>query len=309
MMDDLRALAVFARTAELGSFRAAAAALDLSPSVVSHHVARLEAHLGVPLLYRTTRRLSLTPEGEVLFEAARQMLEAAEVGLDAVRGGEGGPAGELRLTVPGFLEGTAFFEDVAAFLVLHPRVRLTVVSTDERRDLVAGAFDLALRMGQLADSGLRARRVATLRRVLVAAPAYLARNGVPETPADLAPLDCFQLGSRLPELVLAPAGGGLVERVRFRPRGTLSSGLAILGLVRAGSGMAALPEVLVRDPLASGALVHVLPGWSLEELGVYLVWPDGAVRRHLTTRLVEFLAPRLERLFAGGQLPNVMTPG
>jgi DNA-binding transcriptional LysR family regulator len=112
------------------------------------------------------------------------------------------------------------------------------------------------------------------------------------------------LGSRPPELVLVPPGGGPVHRVRFRPRGTVSRALAILGLVRAGSGVATLPEVLVRSDLASGALVRVLPGWALEELGVYLVWPDGAVRRHLTTRLVEFLAPRLERLFGGGEVAS-----
>jgi DNA-binding transcriptional LysR family regulator len=299
MIDDLRALAVFARTAELGSFRAAASALNLSPSVVSHHVARLEERLGAPLLYRTTRRLSLTPEGEALFDAARQMLEAAEAGLDAVAGGDGGPTGELRLTVPGFLEGTSFFEDLATFLVERPRVRLTVVSSDERRDLVAGAFDLALRVGQLADSDLRVRRVATLRRVLVAAPSYLASRSAPSVPAELGALDCLQLGSRAPEVTLFPAGGGAPERARFRPRATVSSGLSIHRLVRAGAGVAALPEVIVRDDVASGALVRVLPGWSLDELGVYLAWPDGAVRRHLTARLVAFLAPRLERLFGG----------
>jgi DNA-binding transcriptional LysR family regulator len=288
---------VFARTAELGSFRAAAAALNLSPSVVSHHVARLEERLGVPLLYRTTRRLSLTADGATLFEAARTMLDAAEAGLDAVSERSGGPAGELRMTVPGFLEGTRFFEDVASFLVANPRVRLTVVSSDERRDLVAEGFDLALRMGQLADSGLRMRRVATLRRVLVAAPRYVEARPALLHPRELAGCDCFQLGSRAPELALTPTDGGEPERVRFRPRATVSSGLAIRHLARAGAGVAALPEVLVRDELAAGALVQVLPGWSLDELGVFLVWPDGAVRRQLTGHLVGFLAPRLEALF------------
>lgn len=301
MIDDLRALAVFARTAELGSFRAAAAALDLSPSVVSHHVARLEARLGAPLLYRTTRRLSLTAEGERLFEAARQMVESAEAGLDALGGGD--PAGVLRLTVPGFLEGTAFSADLTEFLVAYPRVRLDIVSSDARRDLVGEGIDLALRVGPLVDSGLRVRRVATMRRALVAAPAFVQAQAPLSAPADLALWDGVQLGARRPELSLSPVGGGPAERVRLRPRATLSSALGILGLLRAGAGFAPLPEVLVREDLSTGSLLRLLPGWELEEMAVCLVWPDGAVRRRLTGLLVDFLTPRLERLFQSAPTP------
>ena len=159
MIDDLRALAVFARTVELGSFRGAAKALALSPSVVSHHVALLESRVGVPLLYRSTRRLALTPEGERLFASAREMVEAAERGLDGVNGRSESPSGLLRVSVPAFLANTAFPRDLAAFSAEHPRVRLTVGFSDGRRELIQDGLDVALRIGGLEDSSLRARRL------------------------------------------------------------------------------------------------------------------------------------------------------
>lgn len=302
MLDELRALAVFSRTAELGSFRAASTALGLSPSVVSHHVSRLEQRLGVPLLYRTTRRLSLTPEGERLFEETRRMLDAAERGLDALQARDEGPTGELRMTVPGFLDATPLHAHLADFLSANPRVRLTVVSSDERRDLVAEGFDLALRAGALPDSGLKRRRVANMRRVLVGAPGYVRARPAPTRAADLADWDFVRLSTRPAEIVAGPPGGAL-ERVRVRARAAASSAAAVLTLVRAGAGIAALPEVMSREALRDGALVEVPPGWSLEVLGVFLVWPDGARRRNLTARLVDFLAPRVLRLFEEGLAP------
>lgn len=309
MIDDLRALAVFARTAELGSFRAAAIALDLAPSVVSHHVRRLETRLGVPLLYRTTRRLSLTAEGEHLFSAAQQMLEAAERGLDALNANEEGPSGELRMTIPGFLDRTPFLSDLAEFLRARPRVRLRVGSSDGRRDLVSEGFDLAVRMGTLPDSGLKVRRVATLRRVLVASPGYAAARPTVSVPEDLAGWDLLQLESRPPELDLTPPGPPTpVRTVRLRPRAVCTSSEALLTLAVAGVGLTSLPEVLARDLLREGALVEVMPGWTLAPVGVYLVWPDGARRRVLTGQLVEFLTPRLLRLLEAPPPPPPDAP-
>lgn len=298
MIDDLRALAVFARTAELGSFRAAATALGLAPSVVSHHVRRLEARLGVPLIYRTTRRLSLTPEGTHLFTAAQQMLEAAERGLDELQARDDGPSGELRMTVPAFLEQTAFLSDLAAYLREHPRVRVRLIFSDERRDLVQEGLDLAVRMGGLADSGLRMRRAATLRRVLVASPRYVASRPPADVPEDLGSWDLLRLQSRTAELALVGSDGvGPLRTVRPRVRTVSTSAVALLSLALADIGFASLPRVLVRDALQAGTLVEVLPAWHPEEVGVYLVWPQGARPRVLTSHLVDFLTPCLARLF------------
>jgi DNA-binding transcriptional LysR family regulator len=273
----------------------------LQPSVVSHHVRRLEARLGVPLMYRTTRRLSLTAEGEHLFAAAQQMWEAAERGLDELTARDEGPSGELRMTIPGFLDQTTFLDGLAEFLLARPRVRIRLVSSDERRDLVSDGIDLAVRMGGLADSGLRTRRVATLHRALVASPGYVALRSPAVALEDLVDWDLLQLESRAPELGLARTEEEPVQTVRLRPRVVCTSSAALLALAVAGLGVASLPRVLVRAALRDGSLVEVLPGWRLEALGVYLVWPDGARRRVLTGQLVEFLAPRLGRAFVDAQ--------
>jgi DNA-binding transcriptional LysR family regulator len=179
VLDQLRSLAVFAKVAELGSFRAAARALALSPSVVSHHVGELERRLALPLLYRSTRSIALTPDGEQLVAAAREMVDAAARGLDAVSGRSAAPSGALRLTAPAFLAGTGLSRHLAAFSSKHPNVRLTVSFTDAPRDLLRDGLDLALRIGKLADSTHRTRKLAEMRRVLVASPRYAAARRPP----------------------------------------------------------------------------------------------------------------------------------
>ncbi len=301
MIDDLRALAVFARTVELGSFRGAAKALALSPSVVSHHVALLESRVGVPLLYRSTRRLALTPEGERLFASAREMVEAAERGLDGVNGRSESPSGLLRVSVPAFLANTAFPRDLAAFSAEHPRVRLTVGFSDGRRELIQDGLDVALRIGGLEDSSLRARRLGGMRRVLVGAPSAMAGRPAPTAPSDLEAWEFVQLSSRPADVTLAArAGQGAAEStvtVRIRSRIAVDSAAAMRELVLAGAGIASLPEVIAREAIARGDLVPLLPGWTLSTLGVYAVWPANTQRPGLTLRFVDFVGERIARLF------------
>lgn len=296
MLDRLRALAVFAKVADVGSFRGAASALSLSPSVVSHHVAALEEQLGVPLLYRSTRRLALTPDGETLLSAARDMVAAAQRGLDALDGRTSTPAGELRLTAPAFLAETSFGRDLAAFSTAHPKVRLVVSFTDAPRDLLRDGFDLALRMGRLTDSSHKSRRVAEMRRALVAAPRYLEGRQVHDLGA-LATLDVVHLSSRPPELTLTPPNGKRAVTVAVQPKVSVDSAAAIRELVLAGAGVAALPEVLVRADLSRGRLVELLPRHRLASMAVHAVWPHNAQRPTLTLRFVDFIEPRLQGLF------------
>lgn len=194
MLDHLRPLAVFAKVVELGSFRAAAKALGLSHSVVSHHVSQLEQMLGSTLLYRTTRRLSLTQQGERLFASAAAMLQAAESGLDEIAGGSRQPIGLLRVTVPAVLAAAHLVDDVAAFAELYPRVQLALNFSDTRRDLVSEGIDIAIRMGRLEDSSLKSRKLAVIPDALFASPSYVARHPRPRRPADLAQWDWLQLG-------------------------------------------------------------------------------------------------------------------
>lgn len=301
MIDQLRALAVFAKVVELGSFRAASRALSISPSVVSHHVSELEAHLSLPLLYRSTRRIALTPDGERLVVAARDMVNAAERGLDAVTGTSRTPTGTLRLTVPAFLAETGFCRDLAAFSTAHPNVELVVTFTDAPRDLLRDGLDLALRVGKLDDSTHKTRKLADMRRVLVGSPRYVNAQTTTtrvRAPTDIAHWDFVRLASRAAEVVLTSTGRKKAVRVSFVPRLSVDSAAAMRELVVVGAGIATLPEVVVRADLARGRLVTVLPEWSAALLGVYAVWPSNAQRAGLTLRFVEFMASRIAALFA-----------
>lgn len=297
MLDHLRSLAVFAKVAELGSFRAAARAFSLSPSVVSHHVSELEARLELPLLYRSTRRLALTPDGERLVAAAREMVDAAARGLDAVSGRSASPSGTLRVTAPAFLAQTSLCHDLAAFSHDHPNVRLIASFTDVPRDLLRDGLDLALRIGRLEGSTHKVRKIADMRRVLVGAPRYLRSCKPARTPRDLESWSHIQLSSRPAELALLAPGKKPIS-IAFTARIAVDSAAAMRELVLEGVGIAMLPEVLVRSDLSQGRLVEVLPGWRAPVLGVYAMWPGNAQRPGLTLRFVEFISGRMAALFA-----------
>ncbi len=299
MLDHLRSLGVFAKVVELGSFRAAARALSLSPSVVSHHVSELERRLALPILYRSTRRLALTPDGEKLFQAAHEMLDAAARGLDAVSGRSESASGVLRLTAPAFLADTTFGHDLAAFTGAHPNVSLTVSFTDAPRDLLRDGFDLALRIGKLKDSTHKTRKLADMRRLLVCSPRYLHSRKTPRTPRDLGTWEYIQLSSRPAEIALTSQRVKKPVTIAFKPRISVDSAAAMRELVLAGAGIAPLPEVLVRADIDGGRLVEVLGSrWQAMLLGVYAVWPGNTQRAGLTLRFIEFMAPRVASLFA-----------
>lgn len=298
MLDQLRALAVFAKTADLGSFRAAAKALALSPSVVSHHVSELERHVGVPLLYRTTRKLALTSEGARLLTNARAMIEAAERGLDEATGASAGATGTLRLTAPAFFAETRFTRDLAAFAAALPGVTLSVQFAETRTDLLTGGLDLAIRVGSREDTSHVSRKLAVLHRAVVASPALLEAHAAPKDARALAAMPIVHLGARAPEVSLVPPKKKTAVTCGYTPRITVDSAAAMRELALAGVGVAFLPEALVRRDLQHGRLVELLPDHRLPELPVYALWPRNAQRATLTTRFLEFMAPRFERLFA-----------
>lgn len=297
MLEHLRALAIFAKTVELGSFRAAARALSMAPSVVSHHISQLEARLQLPLLYRSTRRLALTAEGKRLYPQARDMLAAAERGIDTVSDTGQNPRGELRLAAPAFLATTSLCRDLGEFCRLYPQVKLVMSFSDSPIDLLRDGFDLALRVGRIADSALRLRKLCDMRRLLVAAPRYLGTRAAPRAPRDLATWNYLQLSSRPAEVTLGRAGKAATVTQTFDSRIAVDSAAALRGLALAGAGLATLPEILIRTDLARGRLVEILPTWQTKLLGVYLLWPRTAQRPSLSARFIEFIGPRVSRLF------------
>ena len=292
MLDTLRPMAVFAKTVEAGSFRAAAMSLRLSPSVVSHHIAQLEARLGVALLYRSTRRLSLTREGEQLFQAARKMSAAAESGIDALSSRVRQPTGELRITAPAVLGNANLVDDLAAFALEHPKIRLSLSFSDLRQDVVAGGIDVAIRIGWMKSSTLKSKKLFEMRRVLVATPSYVSTKSSPRKPTDLADWDWLHLTQVFRAATFRRKSARPIK-IDFTPRVTVDDALALYRLSKAGLGLAMVPEFLASNDLATGKMKLVLPGWDLDTLNVYAVWPPNAPRESLTTRLVSFLEARV----------------
>jgi len=292
-MDQLAAIEAFVRVAESGSFSKAAERLHSSKSAVSRQVSALEAELGARLLHRTTRALTLTEAGRSYFaQAARILADLAEANA-SVGELQAAPRGRLRVSAPmsfGFLH---LAPAVPAFLDRYPDVELDMIMNDRFVDLVDEGFDMAVRIGTLADSSLVARKLAPMRRTVCAAPAYLEKHGTPASPDDLKGHQC-----------LCYSNVGMAQEWRFvRPDGRpwpvevhgrlhANNGDALRAVALRGFGLAALPSFLVGRDFQSGALVSVLEEFLPQDSAVHAVYPHA---RHLSPKVrafVDFLAER-----------------
>ena len=292
-LPDLEAWAIFATVAEAHSFTAAAQALGLSKATVSKAIARLEAQLGQSLFHRNSRRLALTEAGRPLAERAARILAEARCAEETARDAGTGLAGRIRLAAPlGF--GVANVAPlVAAFLADHPQVEIDLHLSDARIDIVAAGFDVALRIADLPDSSLRARRLCGIQTHLVAAPAYLSGAGEPRHPTDLAAHALLGYANIAGPWRLRDASG---EDVAIRATGplTTNSGEAMLPALLAGLGIARLPGFIVAEHLASGALVEILRAWRGPPVGLHLLTPPSPLRPARVEALIAFLAERLK---------------
>ena len=289
MLDLLRAIAVFAKTVEAGSFRGAARRLALSPSVVSHHMTQLEIALGVSLLYRTTRQFSLTEHGKRLYDEARNMVAAAERGMAALSSDADDPSGQLRIAMPASLLSEDVYAGLAAFAAAFPRVGLAMHFSDVQIDIIGQGVDVALRAGAMKNSSLWSKKLYAFERTLVATPGYLAKQPIPRTPQALTASEWVRLSSRPPTATFVHRGRK--QTIEFSSRLVVDSGVGLLQLACQGLGLAMVPAAMARADLASGRLVEVLPTWKLESLAVYAVWPAG-VSSGLVQRLVAYLEHR-----------------
>jgi len=292
-LEHLDTMAVLAAVVEAEGFSAAARRLGMSKSAVSKQIGRLEAHLGVRLLHRTTRKLSLTEAGRVYYRHVVRVLDEARAAEDAVAGLRGRPQGTLRVVTPMSFGLLHVAPALSAFLREYPELRLELTMEDRLTDLVEGGFDLAIRIGQLRDSSLVARRISSSRVVLCAAPAYLAARGTPATPEDLLAHDCLHFthhsggtdwrfdGPQGPVTVRAPA------------RLQANSGLALREAALAGLGILRSPLFTVAEDLRAGRLLSLLPDYVLPPVNIYAVFPEG---RHVPAKsrlFVDFLAARI----------------
>ncbi|MEM7439889.1 MAG: LysR family transcriptional regulator [Pseudomonadota bacterium] len=289
MIDDYKGLAVFVAVVEAGSFSAAGRRLRLSTSVVSHHVSRLEDKLGVALFFRSTRSLSLTPEGQGMLPAARAMVASGEEALDALAGAGEQPVGTLRVTMPAFGDRSPTHNAVWAFAAAHPQVSISVHSTDERVDLVRDGFDIGIRLGRLQDSALKSRKVGEFRRALVAAPSYLASRPPIQSVEDLQ--DCLQVAfAMLPRSMTLLRAGEEVEIVQTNFRLEVNSVISAKAAIVAGLGVLNLPLSEVQEELKTGTLVEVLPDWTPPVMGIFALWPETGTQKRLTRRFIDHLA-------------------
>ena len=293
MLDKLRSMAIFAKVVELGSFRRAAEALDLSTSVVSHHVAQLEKQLGVTLLYRSTRHLSTTNEGASLYEQCQIMVAAAESGLGRLSQDAGVLVGRLRIVAPGPFANGPFMEDVATFAIEHPQLQIRLEFDDRPRNLVQEGIDLAIRFGAPEDSSLVARQLIKVSRRIYAAPAYLAARGTPSDLQCLADHDWVDLGAQTQPTELW-SGTDHVSCMPLRRRVVASSMPAAKLLAMRGLGLIMLPDFVVQEDLQTGQLVPVLPEWGSSGEALHALYPARRETNAAPRRFVEFLQVQME---------------
>ncbi len=293
-LDDLMSMAVFARVVAERSFTAAAPLLGLSKSVVSERVSALEQRLGARLLHRTTRKLSLTPEGELLYLRARQLLATADEAADTASAVGTRVEGRLRVTVPIGLGLSRIAAWLPEFSFTYPDVTIELSLSERMIDVVAESFDVGIRMAsQLTDSSLMVRRVGTDPRLVVASPAYLARHPAPRHPEELAQHACLRLAGVADEWSFSRRGGP-VARVRVTGPLLTDNALALRIAALEGLGLAVLLRSLVEHDLASGALVPVLATHDISSVGIFIVSPHREVMPVRVRAFIDFIAAKLQ---------------
>jgi len=292
-MDTLLSLRVFLRIAEAGSLSAAAQKLDISRALVSKYLRDIEDRLGVRLVHRTTRRLSLTESGRAFYDRCVQAVGDIDDAMRCASDSTAVPRGTLRINCAHAFGRRYVAPALGDYLARHAEVKIDLTLNDRVVDIVDEGFDLALRIGRLEASSLVARRLATTQLVACASPAYLRRRALPGTPADLEGHDCLTYTYASDPGVWELSRG--TEAVRVRVGGGANDGETLMEIALAGHGIVMLPTFLAGDALAAGRLVPVLPGWEGEQMGIYAVYPS---RLHLSAKVrsfVDFLAER----FAG----------
>ena len=297
-MEGFGAIPVFVAVVENGGFSAAARTLGISKSAVSKRINQLEAHLGVRLLHRTTRKLSLTEAGERYFEHAAQALTAAGQAEDAVTELQGEPQGNLKISSPMSFGRLHVAPLIPKLLQRYPKLQIDLVMDDRKVDLVAGGFDVAIRAGNLPASTLIARKLAPVRQVLCASPDYIDRYGLPGTPAELSGHNCvlYSYSSDAGEWTLIGESGP--ETVTVSGSYQVNNSEALLEALREGVGIGRLPTFVAGPDLKTGQLVKLFESYSLPAFTLYAVFPE---RQYLPAKVRAFLDFAIE--YFGGDKP------
>lgn len=297
-MDQLSAMRVFARVVETGNFTRAANALDMPKTTVTNMVQALEAHLRTTLLNRTTRRVMLTTDGALYYERAVQILSEIDELDGSLSNTNTQPSGKLRVEMAGAFADSIIIPHLCDFHQQYPLIRLDVGVGDRLVDYIAENVDCALRVGTPRDQSLIARKVSELEFVTCASPAYIERFGIPQQPEDLEG-DHYCIGylnATSGQVMTMPFDNG-IRSVEISPRYIISANdsRTYQNAALAGMGVAQLAPFTIREEIASGRLVQVLPEWKREPMPVYIVYPQ---TRHVTNKVrvfVDWLAKILHK--------------
>ncbi|NWE47844.1 LysR family transcriptional regulator [Pseudomonas gingeri] len=274
-MDRLAAMETFVYVVETGSFSAAARRLDVGQPAVSKTIAQLEERLGVRLLTRSTRGLSATEAGTLFFERARKVIEEAGEAELAARGAGAGLTGTLRISTTVTFSRLHILPHLGGFLEMHPLLDVDVLLDDRSVNLVEEGVDVALRMGNLSDSGLTARKIAHCRRLVLGTPAYFERRGIPESPADLTDHEAviYSLGGGGASWLFKK--GQAEQLVTLSGRVRVSAAEGVRTTVLSSYGLTLSSEWMFAPELASGEVVPVLEDWELPEMDLWAIFPTG----------------------------------
>jgi DNA-binding transcriptional LysR family regulator len=291
-MDTSSDMRAFVRVVEHQNFSAAATILELTPSAVSRLVSRLEDRLGVRLLHRTTRRLALTPEGELYFARARQILTDIEEAEAEVAKSRGSPRGRLHVNTNTGFGVYQLAPALPEFLQRYPDVDVELSITDRLVDLVTEHADVTIRAGRIGDIALTARTIVEFERTICAAPAYLKRRGVPRTPKDLANHDCILIAAQTSNRWPFRTRDG-IEDIEIVPRVTTDNADVALGLAIEGGGIVRLGDIVVGEPISRGLLVPLLTEHHhVEPLPLTALYLAGRHRLPKVRVFLDFLVER-----------------
>lgn len=295
-LPDFEAWAVFAAVVEHRSFSAAADALAVSKATVSKAITRLEGRLGTTLFHRTSRRLTLTDSGRSLAEHAQRILSEGQAAEEAAFESASAPAGLVRVAAPLTFGIQAVAPVLADFMSLYPGIKVELRLSDAFVDIVGEGIDIALRIAELPDSSLRARRLGPMVMHIVGAPSYFDKAGRPRHPADLAHHACFvYTNTANPDVWRFRKAGGEEATVRVDGPIRTDSGDAMIPALLAGLGVARLPDFLIAGELARGDLEEVLVDWSGSAAALHLLTPPGTLRPARVEALIDFLSDRLRK--------------
>jgi len=285
-MANLDDVLIFVQVAQFESISRAARSLGMPISTVSRRLSVLESKLGVSLLRRTTRRVSLTAHGREYFDQCREPLALLEQAERTLTLGQEAPAGMLRMTVPVILGQAPFLNFLSGFLNAHPRIRIDLFITNLFLDLVADNLDVAIRIGELEDSSMVATPIGQSIRYVVATPEYLKGRKLPREPADLEVHECVMLNARNNRTDWDLVNGG--KKARVQVSGPISSRdfNSVSAFVYRGHGIGLLPSTYCDEALASGALIRLLPKWASPQIPVFAVYSN---RKFQPLRLKVFL--------------------